>query len=109
MAIRFHLDENVSGAVAIALKRRGIDVTATPDAGLIGAHDSDQIRFAMSQSRVIVTHDEDFTRLHASGSEHAGICYCAKDKYSVGELVRMLVLVDACFEAGEMHRHLEFL
>ena len=87
MAIRFHLDENVSGAVASALRRRGIDVTTAVDATLIGADDVDQLRFAIAQQRVVVTHDDDFTRIHAEGIEHAGICYCHKDKHSIGELM----------------------
>ncbi len=33
--IRFHLDENISLAVANGLRWRGIDVTTTPEEGLI--------------------------------------------------------------------------
>jgi predicted nuclease of predicted toxin-antitoxin system len=65
MAIRFHLDENVSGAVAIALDRRGVDATTAVDAGLLGADDEENLRFALSQGRVVVTDDDDFTRLYA--------------------------------------------
>jgi hypothetical protein len=39
--IRFHLDENCSHAIAAGLRRRGIDVTTTPEAGLLGAGDAD--------------------------------------------------------------------
>ena len=35
MAIRFHLDEHVDGAVAVGLRRRNIDVTTTAQAGLL--------------------------------------------------------------------------
>ena len=45
-AIRFHLDENVDGAIAEGLRRRSIDVTTTPDVGLIGASDEEQVAFA---------------------------------------------------------------
>lgn len=65
MAIRFHLDENVSRAVASALRLRGIDVTTAVDADLIGAEDRAHIEFASAQQRVIVTHDDDYTRIHA--------------------------------------------
>ncbi len=108
MAIRFHLDENVSGTVGSALRRRGIDVTTSADAGLIGAEDHEQLRFAVSEDRVIVTHDDDFTRLHAEGVVHAGICYCHKDKHSIGDLVRLLMLVHECFTEDEMRGHFEF-
>jgi hypothetical protein len=108
MAIRFHLDENVSGAIATALDRRGVDVTTAVDAGLLGADDEAHLRFGQSQDRVIVTHDDDFTRLHAQGIEHAGICYCPKEKHSIGELIRLMLLVHECFREDEMRGHLEF-
>ncbi|MEH2378056.1 MAG: DUF5615 family PIN-like protein [Nostoc sp.] len=56
--IRFHLDENVSNAIAEGLRRRGIDVTTTPEKRLIGISDGEQLYFAMSESRVIFTHDD---------------------------------------------------
>jgi hypothetical protein len=50
--IRFHLDEHVSNAVAEGLRRRGMNVTTTADAGLLGADDSQHIAFALAQDRV---------------------------------------------------------
>lgn len=58
--IRFHLDEQVDRAIGEALIRRGIDVTTTPEAGLLGAVDQEQLAFAISQQRVIFTRDDDF-------------------------------------------------
>lgn len=107
--MRFHLDENVSNAVADALRRRAIDVTTSSGAGLMGADDSEHLRFGQVEQRVVVTHDDDFTRLHASGIGHAGICYCPKDKHSVGELSRLLLLVHECLSEDEMRGHLEYL
>jgi hypothetical protein len=109
MAIRFHLDENVSGAVAVALRRRGLDVSTAAEARLIGADDHEHLEFARSGNRVLVTHDDDFTRIHAEDATHAGICYCHKEKHSIGDLVRLLLLVHECFEAEEMFGHLEYL
>jgi predicted nuclease of predicted toxin-antitoxin system len=107
MAIRFHLDEIVSGAVALALKHRGLDVSTAREANLIGAADHEHLVFARSQDRVVVTHDDDFTRLHAGGTPHAGICYCHKDKHSIGDFIRLLLLINECFDSDEMHSHLE--
>jgi len=39
------LDENVNGAIADGLRRRGLDVTTTPEEGLIGADDEEQLAF----------------------------------------------------------------
>lgn len=41
--IRFHLDENCHPAIAGGLRRRGVDVTTTPDVGLLHASDEKQI------------------------------------------------------------------
>jgi predicted nuclease of predicted toxin-antitoxin system len=74
--IRFHLDENVDPAIAEGLRRHGIDVTTTPDAGLLHAPDEDHIAFGIAHRRVVFTQDQDFLRLHAAGRPHAGIAFC---------------------------------
>ena len=74
--IKFHLDENVSNAIAEGLRRRGIDVTTTPEQNLMGATDKEQIAFAKAQQRVIFTQDDDFLKLHQANVSHSGITYC---------------------------------
>jgi predicted nuclease of predicted toxin-antitoxin system len=91
--IRFHLDENCSRAIADGLRRRGIDVTITPDVGLLGAIDEEQLAYCRDQGRVIFTYDDDLLRLAAAGVEHPGIVYCQQRKRSVGDIVRGLVLL----------------
>ena len=58
MAIRFHLDEHVDEAIAIELRKHGIDVTTTVDAGLRGADDIDQSVFERTMN-IIVKHRTD--------------------------------------------------
>jgi predicted nuclease of predicted toxin-antitoxin system len=108
-AIRFHLDEHVAAAIAVGLRSHGIDVTTTEEAGLAGASDSSHLAFALGDERVVVTHDHDFLRLHAAGDEHAGICYCHQEKYTAGELLQMLLLVNACYDAAAMKMRVEYL
>ena len=107
--IRFHLDEHVATAVAVGLRRRGIDLTMPHEVGLSGADDLQHIEFARSEGRVIVTHDRDFTRHHSQAVSHAGIAYCHQDKYSVGELLSVLVVLHGVLTAEEMVDTLEFL
>ena len=107
--IRFHLDENVSNAVAEALRRRGIDVTTTPQEGLISVSDEEQLAFCLSQARVIFTQDTDFLRLHNAGAIHAGIIYCSQGNRSIGEIIRSLVLIWELLEPEEIHGYLEFI
>lgn len=71
--LRFHLDEHVATAIAMGLRRRGIDVTTTIEAGLAGASDEEQLRHALVEGRVMVTHDADFLRLHREETDHCGI------------------------------------
>jgi len=105
--MRFHLDEHINPAVADGLRRRGIDVTTTFEAGLGGAKDSMHIAFARRERRVIVTEDTDFLALARSGVEHAGIVCCCGTQ-SVGTLIEFLVTMDGCLMREEMVNHIEF-
>jgi predicted nuclease of predicted toxin-antitoxin system len=107
--IRFHLDENVNGAIADGLRRRGIDVTTTPEAELIASSDEEQVAFALSQGRVIFTQDDDFLRLAQAGIAHAGIAYCRQGSRSIGEIIRGLILIWELLEPEEMVGRVEFL
>jgi hypothetical protein len=109
MTIRFHLYEHVAEAIATGLRSHGIDVTTTFAAGLAGADDPQQIGFALSQNRVIVTNDADFLRHASAGVQHAGICYSKQGKYRVGELLQILLLVHGTYTVEEMENHIEWL
>lgn len=109
MALRFHLDENVDHAIAQGLRLRGIDVTTTIDAGLVGRSDQHHIAFALPAKRVIITHDPDFLCLHAAGQEHSGIAYCHPQTRSIGEIIRYLCLMHDCLTPDEMQRQVEYL
>jgi len=106
--MRFQLDEHVDAAVAEGLRRRGIEVTTTLEAGLQGASDLSHIEVARGSTCVIVTHDDDFLRLACQGVEHAGIVYCHQQSRSIGEMIEFLVLLDACLTDAEMINHVEF-
>ena len=109
MPISLHLDENVHLAIADALRRRGIDVTTAADAHLIGASDDQHLDFARAQQRIVFTHDVDFLRLHAKGTNHAGIAFCHTRKYNL----RALILVLSRFSIGRtpefMGNRIEYL
>jgi hypothetical protein len=107
--IRFHLDENCSYAVAEGLRRRGVDVTTTPEAGLLGTRDEEQLAYCLAQGRVIFSYDEDMLRLAASGVEHAGIIFCQQRRRSVGDIIRGLVLVWERLEPTGMVGQVKYL
>jgi len=107
--IRFHLDENVNGQVARALRQHGCNVTTSQDVQLRTASDTQQLAFAHASGRVLVTHDADLLRLANAGIPHAGIAYCTLQSRTVGEVVRGLILVYAVLTPDEMAGHIEFL
>jgi hypothetical protein len=51
--IRYHLDEHMDAAIAVGLRRRGIDVTTTTEAKLLRHGDPEQIAFATREQRVL--------------------------------------------------------
>jgi len=107
--IRFHLDEHVAAAIAGGLQARGVDVTTSADAGLLGVDDRAQLAFARSENRVLVTHDADFLSIVSDGPDHAGICYCHQQSRSVRQMIERLFLLHECFQVDDMRNHVEYL
>lgn len=107
--LKFHLDEHVDPAIASGLRRRGIDVTTTIEAGLGGADDVDHLAFALAAGRVIVTHDDDYLTLHAQGVRHAGIAYCHQHARSIGQILCTLTLMWQVLEPSEMEGRVQYL
>ena len=109
MEIKYHLDESVANAIANGLQHRGIDVTTSKDTGLIGASDAEQLGYARREGRVLVTHDDDFLRIHAAGVEHAGIAYVHQKRLTVGQAVLALVALHRDQDAESVTGHVKFL
>lgn len=109
MEIKYHLDESVANAVANGLEHRGIDVTTSKAAGLIGASDREQLGYATTVGRVLVTHDDDFLRIHAAGAEHTGIAYAHQKRLTIGQTVLALVSLHRNENAESFAGHVKFL
>lgn len=107
--IRFHPDEHIDPIIAAALRRHGIDVTTTVDAGLRTGSDDAQLIYARGEDRVIVTHDDDFLRMASRDPNHAGIAYCHPQARTVGELIRTLRLIYEVLAPQEMQGRVEYL
>ena len=107
--IRFYLDEHVDPAIADGLRRRGIDVTTTLDAGLVSASDEQQLAYARSQSRVIVTFDDDFLAAASHGVTHSGIAYRFQGNENIGRMIRSLELIWELLEIDDMAGRVEYL
>jgi predicted nuclease of predicted toxin-antitoxin system len=91
------------------VRRRGIDVTTTPEAKLLGAADPEHLAFAVSEKRVLVTFDSDFLGSAKSGEQHAGIVNRFQGNSHIGEVIRGLELIWEVLEAEEMVGRVEYL
>ena len=110
--IRFFLDEDIYGAIAVSLRRLGIDAISTPEAGRLGETDESQLRWARNEGRVLVTFNvADFARLHVQwgrqGTDHAGIA--VSQQRPIGELLGRLIRLAGAEEQEGMRNRLEFL
>jgi len=82
----------------MGLRRRGVDVLTVPEAGTLGASDGEQLRRARDEGRVIFTQDDDFLRLAATDSSHAGVVYATQER-RIGQIIRGLMLIQEVLEA----------
>ena len=107
--IRFHLDEYIDSAVAEGLRRRGIDVSTTPERNFVGQSDEAHLLFVNEQQRILVTSDSDFLIFHSQGQPHWGIAYCHQQTRSVGQMIHTLELIWELLEPLDMQNRVEFL
>lgn len=107
--IRYFMDEHYPAPVSEGLRQRGIDVLTVQDAGRSGLPDPDQLAFAGANERVMVTFDSDYLALHQSGADHAGIAWCAQQKYGTGVLVQLLDLLHRVADRDQMRNRVEYL
>ncbi len=105
--IRFHLDEHVDPAIATALRRAGIDVTTTIEAGLRTKDDEAHLQFARAEARVIVTRDQDFLRV-AGRVDHPGIVFYTSNQ-SIREIIEGLILIYEVLLPDEMGGRIEYV
>ena len=111
-AIRFFTDEDVYGAIAVALRRAKIDVSSTPEVGRRGQSDESQLEWASAEGRVFFTFNvAHLAQLHATwlrqGRHHAGIV--VSRQRPIGDVVRRLLHLSGELDAESMRNRLEFL
>ena len=106
--IKYYTDEHVPSTIVAGLRRRGVEVLTTVEAGRLGASDEAQLALATQQKRVLFTQDDDFLSLHATGIEHSGIVYVHQGA-SIGYMVRGLHFIYQVLSLEEMTNHIEFL
>ena len=74
-SITFYTDEQFPIPVVQALRALGVDIFTTQDAKRYGTSDPDQLAFATSVQRILITQDTDFLQLNAQNYSHRGIVF----------------------------------
>jgi predicted nuclease of predicted toxin-antitoxin system len=92
-----YTDEDMSALIATLLRYRGLDMTTVPEQATLGKTDREQLEFATSLGRCILTHNRvDFERLHLQyieeGRQHYGIIVVPqKNAYEIAQRIGILV------------------
>jgi predicted nuclease of predicted toxin-antitoxin system len=88
-------DENIDATVVAFLRAEGFGTRDVKEDGLIGSEDA-LLRLAVSESRVVLTHDSDFGTLAvAAGEAYVDIIYLRpghiKPEFTIGTLRTLLI------------------
>ena len=92
-----YTDEDMSALVATLLQSRGLDVTTVPEQGTLGRTDREQLEYATSLNRCLLTHNRiDFEQLHLQyikeNNQHSGIIIVPqKNLYELAKRISVLV------------------
>ena len=110
--VRIFLDEDVHPALAAALRKRGYDVVHTIEEKRPGATDEDQLKFAVSENRCLVTFNVgDFIRLHnrwvEEGRDHCGIV--VSKQLALGAALRRVLTLLQREDAESLRGQVRFL
>ncbi len=112
MKIEVFLDEDVHSGLADALRKRGYDAVHAQELDRKGRSDSDQLLFAIQQSRCFFTFNvKDFVILHnqhvKNQQDHWGIIVSKQLPFreAMSKLLRLLQL----FDKETIKNRLEFL
>ena len=99
---KLYLNEHLSPRLAEQLRQYGFDVTSTLELGMGEADDDEQLAYAVSEQRAIVTFNhKDFAVRHeryvAEGKEHWGIVLSTEETIDVlrRRLLRLLNTLSA--------------
>ena len=77
MALKFFFDTHIAKSAALQLRAKGVDVVRCEEVDMADALDEDLLQYATDENRIMVSQDDDFTKLHVkwqeSNKKHAGI------------------------------------
>lgn len=107
--LRYYFDEHMNPDLATQLRKRGIDVLTTQEAGHANQKfsDADQLAYATSLGRILVIEEKrEFPALHKHLS-HAEIIILQR-RAGLGKFIEYLEYVALVLEPEEMRNRLEY-
>jgi predicted nuclease of predicted toxin-antitoxin system len=109
---RLYLNENIPPRLAGQLRGYGFDVVSSQEAQMLSQDDEQQMAWAASEQRAIVTFNfADFVVLHEKylqgGRDHFGIVLSTEEK--IGILLRRLLRLLKTVSADELKSQLRWL
>ena len=110
--IRLYLDEDVNVLVADLLNAKGFNALTVREAGQVQASDEEQLVYAVSQQRALVTDNRgDFEELietyFATGQKHYGVILAVRR--SPQEIARRLLAILNQVTADEMENQVRYI
>jgi predicted nuclease of predicted toxin-antitoxin system len=110
--IRLYLDEMIPVVLAVVLRQYGYDVLSAKQANMFGKSDEEQLAFAVSDRRAIITFNiKDFVLLHHSwlseGKEHFGII--VSPEIRISKLIHLCLRFLGRTESKALLNQLHFL
>lgn len=107
------MDVHAPLAITEALRRRGVDVLTAQEDDAHRCEDARLLDRATELGRVLFTQDADFLREAArrqrAGQSFAGIVYAHQMRVTIGQCVRDLELIAACFDPSDLFNRVEHL
>ena len=109
---KLHLNEHLSPRLAVLLRKQGYDVTSSQESGLLTESDSEQLAFAVSEQRAILTFNvKHFMPLHkqymSANKEHSGIIFSTREP--IGVLIHRLLRLLNSVSAEELKNQIRWL
>ena len=105
----YYFDENMKSTIARELRRRGVDVLTTQEAGRasMGIDDADQLAYATHLGRVLVTQEHREFGPLAGKHPHAGIIILQQPA-SIGKYIEFLEYAAKVLEPEYLQNRLEY-
>jgi hypothetical protein len=110
--IELYNDEDVSALIANLIRARGFSVLTTLEAGNLGKSDAQQLEFAVSREKVLLTHNrvdfEDLARFYFDNNiSHSGIIIAVRRLPN--EMAQRLLFILNHVTADEMINQIRYI